>query len=300
MKHVLRKYVAGDIPEVEITAEEYAELKEARKILSNALAIEEKYEILIRNYLDFERQVLDIVITNMVRSRSGYSDFFEVRLSLNVRLVNLLTAARLYVDQLNQNVRECVPTVTDIKDRVKALFAKEYDEHKEYRFMEALRNYVQHRGLPVHSTQLGSRWTSLDDNGLIEFSMDLASDFAYLEENGGFKKAILDEWDGKIDLKVTTRKYVESLSQVHESTRTMIAESATAARKLIEDAQHRYSINWVESLVGLSICEISDDGKYSALPLLLDWDDIRLVLQNRNKTLVNLSKSYVTSSVKIP
>jgi len=57
MKYLLRKAASGKAPEIEITAEDYAEFEKARNILSNALAIEEKYEIVIANYLDFEKQI---------------------------------------------------------------------------------------------------------------------------------------------------------------------------------------------------------------------------------------------------
>jgi len=67
MKYLLRKDVLGKVPEIEITAEEYAEFEKARNILSNALAIEEKYEIVIANYLDFEKQILDATASYMVR-----------------------------------------------------------------------------------------------------------------------------------------------------------------------------------------------------------------------------------------
>lgn len=53
MKYMLRKDVLAIVPEIEITEDEYTQLKQAHTILSNALEIEEKYEILISNYLDF-------------------------------------------------------------------------------------------------------------------------------------------------------------------------------------------------------------------------------------------------------
>jgi len=298
MKYLLRKDVLGKVPEIEITAGEYAEFEKARNILSNALAIEEKYEIVIANYLDFEKQILDATASYMVREHLDYSDFFEVRLGLNIRLVNLLTAARLYVDQLNQNVRECVPNVPDAEEVVKKFFSKEYDENKEYRFLEALRNYIQHRGIPVHWTQQGGRWTSLKDDGFLEYHMELASQRSYLEEDPKFKKIILAELDEKVDLKAATRSYIESISNVHESARSMIAKSVSGARELIEDAHHRYAAIHSESLVGLSACKWSDEGQVSVIALLLDWDDIRVKLQKRNRKLTNLRKRYVTGRIK--
>lgn len=298
MNYLLRIAVLDNVPEIEITAQEYTELEKARKILSNALAIEAKYDIMIANYLDFEKQILDNIAVLMVRNHTDYSSFFKIRQNLNIRLVNLLTSAKLYIDQLNQNVRECVPNVPDVENVVKEFFSKEYDENKEYRFMEALRNYVQHRGIPVHLTQYGQRWTSLEDNGFLEYNLELASQYSYLKEDSKFKREVLKELDEKVDLKAATRSYIESISNVHESARSVIAKSVTEARELIEDVHYRYAAIFTKSLVGLSAFKREDEGQVSVIPLLLDWDDMRVELQKQNKKLTNLRKRYVTGIIK--
>lgn len=298
MKYLLRKVGLAIMPEVEITEHEYAEYEKARNILSNALAIEEKYEILISNYLDFEKEMLSCSAEHMIRERIEYSVHFQVRLSLNTRLVNLLTAAKMYVDQLGQHVRECLPAVPDAIESVKQLLSKEYDGNKEYRFMEALRNYVQHRGTPVHWTQLGSRWTPSPGDGFLEYSTELASQLQYLKRDRAFKKSVLEELEGDVDLKASTRSYVESISIIHETARTMIFERVASARALIEDAHSRYSDVFDGSLVGLSAIKRSSEGRDSEIPLLLEWDDIRVKLAERNKKIINLGKRYVTGRVK--
>lgn len=299
MKYTLRKRVIGKVPEIEITEGQYAEFEIARSKLLNAFGVEEKYEVVIVSYLEFEKQMLAAAADNMVRRPVDYSDIFNVRLGMNIRLINLLTAIRMYVDQLNQNVQKCIPSDVDVKEKVANLFSTEYDGNIDYRFMEALRNYVQHRGFPVHLTQQGMKWTSMGDDGLLEFTMELSSQHSNLKEDDKFKKKVLLEMDDKIDLKAATRHYVESISNVHESVRSMITESVMSARELIEDAHSQYATVYTDSLVGLSACKCSDDGReVAAVSLLLDWDDIRVTLQRRNSHLANLAKRYVTSSIK--
>jgi len=293
MKYILRKVVLGKVPEIEITTEEYDDLKIAKNILLNALAIEETYEIIIRSYIDFERQMLDTIIIHMVRRGWDYMALFEERLGLNIRLLNLLTACRLYVDQLPQNVRECIPNVCNSEEIVKEYFSKEYDRNKEYRFMEALRNYAQHRGIPVHWFQGSSRWTSLEDDGLMEYSIELASLRSYLEKDGKFKKEVLEEMDEKVDLKEATRNYIESLSNIQESVRIAVAESVKSSRKLIEDACSRYASVNSGNVLGLSACKRTDCGLVDTIPLLLDWDDVRLKLQQQNPKAINLKNAML-------
>lgn len=297
MKYLLRKDVLDEVPEIEISKEKYSEYKTARKVLSNCLAIEEKYEILLSNYLEFEKQILDTTTSFMVREYLDYSDFFDVRLGLNIRVVNLLTAARLYVDQLNLNVRECVPEITDADQTVKELFSKEYDENFEYRFMEALRNYVQHRGIPIHWTSLNAKRILQDDAGFFEYSLELASQRSYLKE-GKFKKKVLEELDEKIDLKAAARRYIESISNVHDSVRQIIEQAVSSARALLEDAHQIYSKIYNGNTTSLIACIYSEDQQVESVPLLLEWDDIRMKLQQRNRKMINLGRRYVTGKIK--
>lgn len=162
MKYILKIHALEKYPEIDLEKSQYDSIKRAREVLSNGLAMEEKYEILISNYLEFEKEIFEHAAQLMVRSPYDYEDFFQVRMSFNRRLVNLLTAARLYVDQLYRHVKAAIPDMQNVKKNIESMFSKEYDKKLEYRFMEALRNYVQHRGIPVHWIEQNS---SSDDSG---------------------------------------------------------------------------------------------------------------------------------------
>jgi hypothetical protein len=300
MRYGIRKAVLAPVPEVEISAEQYSLLGKARNVLSSALGIEEKYEILIANFLELEKQLLVAAATNAVRNTMTYSEFFDIRSTLNICLVNLLTAARLYLDQLPQDVADCVPEKCDAATLVKARCSTEYDDHFEYRFMEALRNHVQHRGVPIHFTKQGSHWTSMDEHKLMEFTVDIFAQRRYLEEDGKFKKAILAELTDDVDLKVACRSYVESLSAINEYARQLTSETLQAARAVIEAAHEQYAEIYHESLIGLTAFAYDQEQSISSVPLLLDWDDVRTELQKRNGRLVNLRKRYVSGKAATP
>ena len=61
MKYLLLLPILGNTPEIEIDEANFLALIKAKKVLSNCLSIEKKYEILISNYLDFEQQILHAV-----------------------------------------------------------------------------------------------------------------------------------------------------------------------------------------------------------------------------------------------
>ncbi len=299
MKYILIKAVLGNMPQLEIDKSRYEALESARDVLSNALAAEEKYEIVIANFLDFENELLDRSVQNMIRTPNDYDGFFQIRLDLNKRLVNLLTSGRLYIDQLGQHIRNCVVDKEATTAIIKKLFEAQYDAHLEYRFMEALRNYVLHRGLAVHSTRLGANTVEDDTGKGLEFTIDVVSLRDVLADGKTFKKEVLKELPDRVDLKAAVRQYVESLNIVHLGARKLIEVEVAEARRLIEKAQSDYLVIYSGGLTGLQAWKLTKDGlKDEGFAILLEWDDIRRELQKKNRSLNNLSTRFVSSRIK--
>lgn len=298
MKYVLRKADLSNELEIEIRKESYAAHKESRTILSNCLALEQNYEVLILTYLDLERQIFDATASYMVRKLSDSLDAFNFRLALNIRLMSLLTSAKLYTDRFCHQISECVPRRSDVVTLTKSFLSKEYDENPAYRFMEEFRNHVQHYDLPIHWISSSMRWTDLSENRLLEFSLDFGVQKSFIEENKKFKNRIIKESSDEIDLKSMTRGYVESLSSAHDAARELIKESVQNARQNLEDAYSQYRKIYAEYSGSLSACIINDQEVSETVPLTLYLDDIRMKLQKRNPKLVNLRKGYVTGKAR--
>ena len=107
-QYILKVPAGGRRPEIEIRKEEFWELKSARQTLLEAFACEEKYEIVIHNYIELEKELSGLTIADMVRILSGYSDFFNYRLTSNIKIANLLSSGRLYTDTLPKNISACL------------------------------------------------------------------------------------------------------------------------------------------------------------------------------------------------
>ncbi len=300
MKYTIRIWAFGSHPEIEITQVQFDEIKQARNCLSAALSIEEKYELLLSNYLDLEKECLNITSDYMVRRLKGYEDFFDIRLLFNRKIVNLLTSTKLYIDQIQQHVKACIPFDTEIGDKVKSLFSTEYDNFFEYRFMEALRNYVQHKGLAVHSTTLGGKKIDHEEDWEQEYKTSVFTHKLEVESDKAFKKQVTNEMPEKVELIYASRAYIESISKVHCEIRNIIANSVEESRDIILNVINDYEkINEGKS-IGLevisSIPKEPMDEIVEKFPLVLDWDDIRLSLLKTNSNLINLRKRYVSSS----
>ena len=59
-------------------------------------------------------------------------------------------------------------------------------------------------------------------------------------------------------------------------------------------------MEYAERVIGLYAFCLSDeeDEALEKIPVMLEWDDIRLQLAKRNMLLVNLSKRYVSSKIQ--
>ncbi|HHB1596369.1 TPA: hypothetical protein ACN976_004559, partial [Vibrio campbellii] len=211
MQFKLKTWALGSFPEIEISNEQFQSLYQSAEVLKAAMAIEEKYELVISNFLDLEKDSLAVSSDYMVRRSNNYSEFFDIRSTFNRRIVNLLTSTKLYIDQIQQHVKICNPELTAC---VKNEFSKEYDTLFEYRFMEALRNYVQHRGLAVHLVSHPAKWIE-DDESLLEFQTKIYTQKTNLEGDKAFKKSVALEMPDKVELILSSRKYISAISRVH-------------------------------------------------------------------------------------
>tara|TARA_R110000787_G_scaffold181039_1_gene293187 strand:+ start:443 stop:1360 length:918 start_codon:yes stop_codon:yes gene_type:complete len=293
-KYFLKIAAIGRFPELEIDQERFSQLKTSRPVLSHALAIEEKYEIIISNFLELEREATNASISEMVRNHTEYKDFFDVRLALNIRLVNLLTSVRLYTDQLSSHICSCSPHEENAKTEIKGIFSTEYDSSFDYRFMEALRNYVQHSGIPVHRISTDAKWTELED-GLLEYSLFFGTQRKELLLDGDFKKRVLNEMPDEVDLRSATRSYIEAISRIHKQAREKIKEIVDTSRLYLDRAIRDYMVICENEPIGLYAYEYQDTEKIDEVLILTKWDDVRRELIKRNGELVNLRKRYVSS-----
>ena len=281
--------------ELEINEPEYLKLKSSRDCLSGAFALEEKYDLLISNFLELEKECIDITCENMLKNNGSYLDFFDIRARLNRRVVNLLTASRLYMDHLDQHIKLCL---LEKDEDVKTLFSLQYDGCFEYRFMEALRNYVQHRGLAIHSSSLGGSWTSKDKkNGELEYKTCIFTHKDEVSLDKSFKRGVANEMPEKVNILLASRKYISSISKTHGELRQLISDNITTSRNIVLERIESFKKQSGGNSIAIAALKINqDDEVIERVNILLDWDDVRLHLVNKNKVLHSLGQSYVSSS----
>jgi hypothetical protein len=160
----------------------------------------------------------------------------------------------------------------------KAELARVFDRSPDYRFMCALRNHVQHKATAIHGFG-GSVNSRGDANGWAE-SVKFYADKATLSVDKDFKTRVLDEQPKKIDVRRRARRSVQEIGLAHLVLRKASEEHVARARLAVEKAIYDYKEAGAESVVGLSARRVGDDSAW--VPLLLEWDDVRLHLVTKN------------------
>jgi hypothetical protein len=310
MTYYIKQVYMGHQEPIEISESEAIKLKTASNSLSAAFALEETFDLLISNYTDMEREVIDSAIHELTKKQFDYKYHYEVRSSLNRRIVNLLTSTKLYLDQAPQHLGLCTELSEGAKDEFKARTNQHYDRSFSYRFMEALRNHVQHNGSAAHSVCLSKERLHiriskygrfLEEREIIENTVLAFAQKKYIKDNPKFKKSVCIEMPEKVNLTEAAREYVGCLGDLHELVRAKYKTSIEYSRSQIENARNLFlSANKIPKDIGLAVVmrtenESSEISEEILTPLTLEWDDVRISLQTRNYAPKNIGEQWTTN-----
>ena len=306
MDYGLAREVLNHKSFLQITESEFLAIEAAKDGLLQALFIEEKFDLVIENLLDLESTMLNSTVRGAFLGHQDWESAQQERGLLNRRLINLLTAARIYSDHVKHHVKKVFSDVSDSTSgpNLKILFSREYDSRLGFRAGEALRNFVQHRGFPVHGTTFDmSRQENSDNNhSTLRCGLSPYLEPEELRKDGDFKKNVLDELESlgkKIDLKTIVRDYVEGIANVHNEIREQIQSQVDRWEETITSSIDRFKRESPEEGV-LALCAIQTDeeGKWlKKVQIFSDFLGYRRTLKRKNSSLQTISKKYITSEI---
>jgi hypothetical protein len=285
---------------VKMSEAEFNEIDDAKTAVMEAVFIEQKFDTVVENYLELETCFLDATARIMLLGNQDYQWFQTERNLYNRRFVNLLSACRSYLDR-------CEPHVTTMKLRDDAAHqvslrkSQHYDTCFGYRLMEAIRNFVQHRGFPIHAVAYPSRTLGEGQHERIEFSLSPYIKADYLASDEKFKGLILQELTqrgGRINLKPLIRDYVSALADVHELLRHISKDRLQMCQNILLQAIDKFqAVNPnVESVVGLAAVAKENGTPVRSVPIFKDLLDYQGEMERKNSNLRNLRLRYVSGN----
>lgn len=108
MQHVLRTIGGSELVEIDETS--FVELKKAKEALVTMIGVEQKFDLLVENYFDYERELFELALRHSLRFDSEWASFQGDIAGVSRRVANLLSAAKLYLDQTQHDLRALRPS----------------------------------------------------------------------------------------------------------------------------------------------------------------------------------------------
>jgi len=277
----------GNNIHIDLTKEEFELLVKAKKTLSLILNIEEKYDFVISNFFEFEHALLGMSLKHALYFDFSIQSAQEKMSIINLILMNILTSTRSYLDNIEKTALK-LPEGRQQKKIVTSFREDEFNMHEEYRFVEYLRNYVQHSPSPSLSL-------NLSENIKIRVKIDCFKDDEKSHQKH-IKELLANA--SEINLVPFIRQYVQSISIIHGRFRDLIEEYVKEACDEIDALHHRHANKDGKRPIILIAHKISNGKSVDKIDLNLEWDDIRKQLQSKNCVLADLSTRIIISNCK--
>ena len=219
----ITRMTLGDPPFIEIGHKKYLGILKAVRRLIVGNEIEDLFDVLIANYVEFEKEVLSIAVEASILSQSP-EQLFDHRSTLARRLTNVMTAARAYRDQMPSLINDLEADFG--KAEFETLLNEQYDGRFGYRLMEVLRDHAQHVAQPVDQMTICRRLT--DDKRFetsIEISISRDELLANKRLKAAFRKEIAQADAKKYRLLPAVREYMVSCPLFRGHALKLIASS---------------------------------------------------------------------------
>lgn len=296
--YFLTRRVLGAPHRVEIDQSRFENIRDAWANLRHVVNLEEGWDGVIQNYLDLEKGLLDAAARHMIVSLFDYHNFQDIRLAFAVKLANLLSSCRAYLDHTPRHLNDLEPQSGETEAFKKAT-NREYDGRFGYQFMEALRNYSQHGGLPLHGASYDTRRKEGEEEGMLQYSVATHVMVDKLRGDKAFKQAVLnDVTEEKLPAEPLVRDYIEGLSCIHMELRELLKKRVEGWMKTVRDAIAEFGSSTPDSsTLGLCAMQLGEQNEWiETVPLVEDMLVRVEILQKRNRSLQRLTSSFVSSA----
>ncbi|PSB05943.1 hypothetical protein C7B76_30510 [filamentous cyanobacterium CCP2] len=283
---------------VEISNKDFALLRTATTHFFEILSIEEKLNLVVENYAEFEKELFNCSLNRMLFGVENWTSGIGGVHSMNRRIVNLLTTCRLYIDQTSHNICSIYGNDSEQEKIFKKQASQEYDsDYPGYRTMEAMRNYVQHRELPVRILNNKMQLVGTGSNELWKHTIKLSIDINTLSKDGKFKKKVLTELQSlgeSVELTPLIRQYLRSIGKIHLKIRELLNSDLSAWEEQIRNPlkQYKEATGYVD---GLRAIAINESKTIETISILEDVIKRRQMLENKNKYLTHYPFHFISS-----
>lgn len=267
MRYGITRLVGSPPGLFEISEDRYKALGRVKTKLRVCLSVEEKLDLVLESYYEYEEELLRLALRHLLFRRLEIEDMRLQTQAIGRRLANVLSATRAYLDQLPRDLRALYGSASPQSASVERWRAQEYEREFAYRFMEALRNHMQHCSMPLRRLAYSSDVQTRAERTAFRYRICPEIPLCVLREDASFKTAVIAELGQAENVQVSPllRRYLEGVCSVHEQLRKSLQPdiakwdelwltARTEASTALPDARGEFAIvverpdqTWVES-----------------------------------------------------
>ena len=116
-----------------ISTAEFESVKTAHRNLLVFLSVEEKFSALLENYAEYENELLSLTLRHSLFYTWEWSTLMGDLQTVNRRLANVLTMARLYIDSVRHDLNEVYGSGNALVSAMERAFQNANDSSLGYR-----------------------------------------------------------------------------------------------------------------------------------------------------------------------
>ncbi|ACL58378.1 hypothetical protein [Methylobacterium nodulans] len=302
MKYVLRDLALGTESEVEIGKTEFDSIVSATKMFSAATDIEELYDSVIENYYEYEHELITILQRNMIFKGEEFI-YWKFSGITSRRLMNFMSSARSYIDQVPQHLDTIFGKISDETRSFNEEKSIQYDSMLGYRVLEALRNYSQHHGYPIHNVSIGMNWHGDRNPAVWKHYINPTIFVPALARDPKFKRSVLKELEQlgeHVPINPFVREYIEGIANIHSKARHLLDPMIHGARSLLDIHVKSFKdslLNEDRSDLDFIVAEKYDNESGASEQIFLPEYALKFhdYFRKKNNSHENISRRYLTS-----
>ena len=235
-------------------------------------------------------------VASLQRPVSWSSAMSELQ-SVNRRLANLLTTARLYVHQTERGLARLFGRRSPQLITFRTAVEEQVRNSLGHRVMHALRNHLQHSNLPIHSLTYDSGWKDEKEGRFLVFVTVPKIQVSRLQDDRDLRSIAeeLRALGDLIDVRPLVRQHVQSVMTVHVRVRELVAAEEANCLSVVEGALTRGEEAFQGDAVSLGLVEQDRRGALiQRFEIFREPIERLRYLRRKNPCFANLPLHYVS------
>jgi len=270
----------------DLSVEEHDELKKASSRLMQHFNDQHPLAIVALNYEDLQNQLQRLAREYEADPSMSWIRMEMMGLTINRHILNFLSAARMFLDHSEYNLKRRHGQASNRLERFKNACSSAYDTQFSYRFMYELRNYSQHCDMPLGNLQLQSQKRE-EDSQTVEHSLRISFD----------RDKLLQEYDWKAELRAEIQnlpKEFEINSHIHQMMNCLVKINLTLLEDDLKELDESVEVidNLTKSIKGIGgrpfVAEGAPTEGDKKMKMSLEWIPLELADLVRNLRSVQL------------